>query len=214
MKNLAFIVSVAGLLGIAAIAAPARWSCAAAASPVQPATLAAIPNPSPNIGGRPSNPPPPPPGPPQQPAPPQPHVTTPQGSTAIIGFRRADSQEQAVAAVFGTSQTTPGMSATTGPTGAVTIIGPGDLYVRFEYPVRVALPPTAPQGDAGNYDVVLVRDPTTSSYCWVMDESRFAFKPIGDDASGGPGTITLRNGVSDLFVVTSYPVNTGYCRRQ
>jgi hypothetical protein len=219
MKNLAFIVSVAGLLSLAAIATPARWSSADAASPARAAMVAAIPNPSPDIGGHPSNPMPPPPTPPPGlppplPPTPPPHVSTPQGAMPIIGFRRADFQNPAGAAVFGTTQVPSGISATTGPTGSVTIVGPGDQYVRFEYTVRVALPPNAPQADGGNYDVVLIKDPKTGSYCWVMDESRFAFKSITDYASGGPGTIAQRNGEGDLFVVTSYPVNTGYCRRQ
>jgi hypothetical protein len=217
MKNLAFIVTSTWILILAAIAVPARGWSADAASPVQPASLAAIPNPSPDISGRPSNPAPPPPTPPPPPLPPAPsppHVIAPQGATPIIGFRRADYQDPAGAAVFGTTQVPAGISATTGPAGAVTIVGPGDQYVRFEYTVRVVLPPSAPQADAGNYDVVLVKNPSTGSYCWVMDESRFAYKPITDYVSGGPGTITQRNGEGDLFVVTSYPVNTGYCRRQ
>ena len=97
--------------------------------------------------------------------------------------------------------------------GAITLVGPGDQYVRFESTVQVQVPPAAPQSDGDTYDVVLVQDPTSGNYCWVMDESRFAFKPIGDTMSGAPGTITQRDGKSDLFVVTGYPVNTGYCRR-
>jgi hypothetical protein len=214
MKSLAFIISITGLLSLAIVATPPGWSSGDAASPVQPVTLAAIPRPSPNISGHPSNPMPPPPTPPPGAPPPPPHVITPQGAASIIGFRRADFQNPAGAAVFGTTQMPAGVSATTSPDGAVTVIGPGDQYVRFEYTVPVALPPAAPQADAGNYDVVLVKNPATGGYCWVMDESRFAFKQITDYLSGGPGTITPRNGDGDLFVVTSYPVNTGYCRRQ
>jgi hypothetical protein len=218
MKNLAFMVSLVGFPALAIIAAPPSWSSSDAASLVQPAILAAIPNPSPAISGHPSNPMPPPPTPPPgapPPAlPPAPlHVITPQGATSIIGFRRADYQSPAAAAVFGTTQMPAGISATPETDGAVTIIGPGDQYVRFEYTVRVALPPAAPQADAGDYDVVLIKNPA-GGYCWVMNESRFAFKQITDYVSGGPGTITQRNGDGDLFVVTRYPVNTGYCRRQ
>jgi len=120
----------------------------------------------------------------------------------------------ASAAVFGSAQMPAGIAATNNPSGATTLVGPRDQYVRFESTVQGQVPPAAPQSDGDTYDVVLVQDPTSGNYCWVMDESRFAFKPIGDTMSGAPGTITQRDGKSDLFVVTGYPVNTGYCRHQ
>jgi hypothetical protein len=221
MRNLGFIISVVGFLAFALAAPPVQWSSAAAASATESATLAARPVPSPAIGGRPALPAPPAPVP-IQPGPP--HVIVPQGAVPIVGFRHAISIAQtdqggnsapgpASAAVFGSARIPAGIAVTNRPSGGVTLVGPGDQYIRFEYTVQIQVPPAAPQSDGGIYDVVLVKDPTSGNYCWVMDESRFAFKPIGDTMSGSPGTITQRDGGSDLFVVTGYPVNSGYCRR-
>jgi hypothetical protein len=151
-------------------------------------------------------------------------VTVPQGAVTILGFRHAISiaaaergntaPSPASGAVFGSAKMPVGITVINSPAGAMTLLGPGDQYVRFEYNVQTQVPPAASETDGGIYDVVLVRDPASGNYCWVMDESHFAFRPIGDASSGGPGTITQRDGGGDLFVVTGYPVNTGYCRRQ
>jgi hypothetical protein len=151
----------------------------------------------------------------------------PDDAIPLIGFRRAQLHETAsdsgriftdqipaTAAVFGTSQIPTAISLSRNAEGAVTLIGPADQYVRFEYTVSVKTPAAgSPVGNPGRYNLVLVQQPSTGLLCWVMDPAVFAYRQISDIASSEPGTITQRDGGTDEFIVTRYPVNTGYCRR-
>ncbi len=218
MKNLAFALTFVGaVIASLAVAPGAVFGAVSASSPVQAMTVAAIPNPSPNIGSRPGV---------GAEGPPPPAALIPDDAIPLIGFRSAEQRESvsdsghittgqtsAMAAVFGTSQIPATISLSRDAGGATTLIGPADQYVRFDYTVWLKTPAAgSPVGDAGRYNLVLVQQPSTGLLCWVMDPAAFTYRPISDIASSEPGTITQRDGGTAEFIVTRYPVNSGYCR--
>jgi len=212
MKTVALALTFGAVCASLALS-PGSGGSVPAASAAEPATVAAQPKPTPAIGFRHSV---------GDILPPLPGRTVPSDAILLIGFRHSvdrsnsgasDFKVPATAWVFGKDQLPTGIASTKEDAGATSFTGPGSQYVRFEHTVSLTVPA---QGTSvtpnGTYDLLLVQQPSTTTYCWIMSESLFSYKPIADFGSGEPGTITQRDGGSDEFVVTGYPVNTGYCK--